>query len=1478
MKDQYLLGLDLGGSSGKAMVFDTQNHEFSLSSCQWQLPAAPEAGAYAFNLGWEERWQELCAIAKDALQKSGAQPSEVAAISVTSMRHGMVLIDKDGQTILALPNKDARAITESMDLQGERGEEVYQISGHMPSPVLLAPRLVYLKEQQPDLLARTDKVLTISDWMAFMLTGRPVSEPTQAGETCLFDLANNDWSWALIKSLGLPESIFPALVKPGDQVGTLTANAAQQLGLIEGIPVAAGGADTQLGLLALGITQSDEVGIIAGSTTPVMVTTNTPLFDPGRRTWTGMHAIPGIYVVESNAGGMGNTLEWIAGLLYADLPDPVAALGGDASASSSGAGGVLSTMGSQIFNASALGMPVDGFTFSSMAVPTGAAGRSRFARAVLEGMAFSVKANAEQSLQVAGIHARRVHAGGGMMRSQLFRSLLANVFNLPLSYGEGQHTSVFGAIICAAVGAGKFSDLISAASAMTSRMNSIEPEEMAGVYTDLYKTWYAHLQKRAEADAIATDSIMQAMQEAAELEGQTPDINFRPHIYVSANAGQEAISMLEKLGKVTYASYSESGTLLEGDEMVETLAGYQVLVTEVDMVSADVLQKASDLRVVVVCRGNPVNVDIAACTAAGVPVINTPGRNADAVADLAVSFMLMLVRKLDKASSFLRQPGGEAGDMGRMGQAYFTLKANELWHKTIGIVGGGAIGKKVIKRLLPFETKCLLYDPFVTEEEAALIGAKKVSLAELLTQSDIISLHAPVNDETTGMIGSQALTQMKNGAYLVNTARAALVDHDAMLIALQQGKLGGVALDVFPVEPPGSDDPLLALDNVIATPHIGGNTNEVGIHQGAIIVDELTRLLQGQRPQFILNPESLSGFRWTGQRQADLKTLEQRAKGPGPGMTDLDLKARQEAAESNEEPKAGGILGGLKRLLGGREKEDQVLVESIQPVPVASGKGASEGEKKYSAILERFLEKLAIDDSARAFAKSNKVSFQFILKNTAIQFFMGFADGNIRSGMGEAPFKPDVTVKMDADTFDGMFTGRVDGRKAFSDGKLSVAGNMLKAMAMQKLDFGPLYAATRDEMGGVGDLTSLGKPVEVNVPAVASAAPKATAEVSPGAATGGAANFELFNRVLARYVEIMQADEATRAFAKGKNVTFLYILKDAGSQFYTSFVEGNVACGMGEAPMKVDVTIKTDAATLDGMFSGRLDGTAAFKSGKLSVGGNMMKAMVMQKLNFGSIYKQALSEIGTPDLLGNPTPVEVAASKTPLNTVSTTTPSFSVPPQIHKVGDIRDTILEVNNELYAKGLITFTGGNISARTDDNPNELWITPSAINKATLRADMMVRIDLDGNVIGDANYNASSERRVHCAVFREKPAVKAVVHSHAVYATLMALTGTRWLPVSADACFFGEIGVTPFIMPGSHELGDEVVKAMGATGFAAIMQNHGLVVAGSSLRSAADMTEMIEVVAHKLIVCRQLGIDPITIPGDIATMLAEMGSAVA
>jgi L-ribulose-5-phosphate 4-epimerase len=1028
--------------------------------------------------------------------------------------------------------------------------------------------------------------------------------------------------------------------------------------------------------------------------------------------------------------------------------------------------------------------------------------------------------------------------------------------------------------MCAGVGAGVYEDLSAAAKALGRIAQQHQPGEARKVYTGLYADWLVLRQERSNVDEMEANQFVEVISSQQAAAGASGAIQFRPRIYISADMDETALKRLRELGEVTYASYRE-GKMLVAEELVETLAGYHVFVTEVDIVSAEDLQKLPDLRMVAVCRGNPVNVDIPACSAAGIPVVNTPARNADAVADLAIGYMLMLVRKLPGAMAFMTAPGGEAGDMGRMGMAHEQFLGTELWRKTVGVIGGGAIGRKVIQRLLPFEARTLLYDPYVDESQAVLMGAEKVTLERLLKESDIVTLHAPVTEETREMINAAAFEKMKPGAFLINTARAALVDNEALLEALRSGKLGGAGIDVFPVEPPAADDPLLALPNVVATPHVGGNTLEVAAHQGAIVADELQALLSGRKPQYLLNEGVLKDFAWTGERKVALAELKKLAAAPGPGVSDLDLGVAQQKTGEAAPEKKGGLLSALKKALGGEKAAEKAPETTVESAPVAAAAQAGGGpvREKMVRILEAFTANVRADASMAEFAQGKNVTFLFTVKDMDQEFFLSFADGKVGAGLGQPSGEPDVRLKMSADMLDGMFTGRVNAMKAAMGGKLSFSGDTGKAMAFQRIqkDMGRLYSAAREKIGDPGDLLSLGAAAVPAVAVPATAAP--VASVSQG--SGGVR--EKMVRILDVFTANVRSDAGMAEFAQGKNVTFLFTVKDMDQSFFLSFIEGKVGAGLGLPPQEPDVRLKMSADILDGMFTERINAMKAAMGGKLSFSGDTGKAMTFQRIqrDMGRLYIAAREKIGDPGDLLNlgavPVVPAVAAS-----VVAAAQPGVVVPAVI-KTGDVRDQILMVTNELYAKGLITPTGGNVSARCDDNPNHIWITPSAIFKGDLRPDMMVRIDLDGKVVGETEYSASSERRVHCAIYKVRPDIEAVVHSHAQYATLMAMTGIKFLPISTEAAFFGDIPVVPFIMPGTNELGDRVAQAMGA-GIAAIMQNHGLVVAGSSLRRAADMTDVIEVTAHKIITCRMLGIEPPSLPVEVVKQLREVGSMMA
>jgi D-3-phosphoglycerate dehydrogenase len=221
-------------------------------------------------------------------------------------------------------------------------------------------------------------------------------------------------------------------------------------------------------------------------------------------------------------------------------------------------------------------------------------------------------------------------------------------------------------------------------------------------------------------------------------------------------------------------------------------------------------------------------IDVVAAKERGVEVMNVPGANSIAVAELTFGLLLSLFRRLPEADASLRR--GEWLKSKLMGR--------ELRGKTIGIVGMGKIGRAVAQRAIAFEMRCLAHDPLVPAEAVRAAGAEPVGLDALLAQSDVVSLHVPVTADTKTMIDAKRIATMKHGAVLVNAARGDLVDENALLATLQSGQLAGAALDVFSTEPPGAS-PLLSLPNVVASPHIGASTREAQEACG----DEIARML-----------------------------------------------------------------------------------------------------------------------------------------------------------------------------------------------------------------------------------------------------------------------------------------------------------------------------------------------------------------------------------------------------------------------------------------------------------------------------------------------------------------------------------------------------------------------------------------------------------------------------------------------------------
>ena len=288
-------------------------------------------------------------------------------------------------------------------------------------------------------------------------------------------------------------------------------------------------------------------------------------------------------------------------------------------------------------------------------------------------------------------------------------------------------------------------------------------------------------------------------------------------------------------------------------QVIEALDGHDVLVVQGAGVSAEVLDSDPQLRLVCCARGGPLNVDVEAATARGIPVVITPGKNADAVAELTLGFLVMLARRLPEAIRHV-EAGGEFGHDNYEGARWF---GHDLAGRVLGLIGYGQVGRRVAIRALSFRMRVLVFDPFVDPASIRADGAEAVSLGALLERSDAVSLHARATADNEGLIGRAELDRMKPGALLINTARATLVDEAAVADALASGRLAGLAVDLVSPSPATGRHPLLAFPNVIITPHIGGATTDTLLHGGEIAASEIDRFLSGQPLRNVANPTVL---------------------------------------------------------------------------------------------------------------------------------------------------------------------------------------------------------------------------------------------------------------------------------------------------------------------------------------------------------------------------------------------------------------------------------------------------------------------------------------------------------------------------------------------------------------------------------------------------------------------------------------------
>lgn len=490
-KEGALLALDAGSGGGRCLIVDTAGTQLATAYEPWQFrtPAGVPMGA---EFDPEEFWKILCAMTRRAMREAGVGPDEILGLGCTSLRDGVVFLDAGGREVYAGSNRDARGIALGGEMQKKWGELMTPLTGRTPLGLDAAAHLLWYKRSRPEEFGRIRHLLMVSDWMVYRLTGEFTSDPSNASSSQLFDVNTGKWSAKIAAALEVPETIFPKVLFPGEVAGRLAPKAAEELGLAAGLPVSAGAGDSQAGCLGSGAVEEGQTTVIAGTTIPVQMTLARPVHDPSRRIWVGAHAVPGRWSLEANGGPAGTVYAWVREDIYPDLgPADAEAYGRiNEAAAAESPGQVFAFLGPQVCDFSKLSFP----PMTALLAPTMGPGvpftRPGLARAVLENIAFATRGNVLRCEEVSGLASTDVFVCGGLSRGRPFVQILADVLERPVKVPVVRETTALGAAMAAAVAAGVYPDIFTAAAAMARTEDTVEPSpETAKKYKGIVRRW-----------------------------------------------------------------------------------------------------------------------------------------------------------------------------------------------------------------------------------------------------------------------------------------------------------------------------------------------------------------------------------------------------------------------------------------------------------------------------------------------------------------------------------------------------------------------------------------------------------------------------------------------------------------------------------------------------------------------------------------------------------------------------------------------------------------------------------------------------------------------------------------------------------------------------------------------------------------------------------------------------------------------------
>ncbi len=475
MSNQYLLAIDAGTGSCRAVLFDPDGKQVAMAQREWTHYPQPEyPGSQVFDT--RANWEYICDCIRQVLATPGVTPDSILGVSSTSMREGIVLYDKAGQEIWACPNVDSRAGEEAAELVDRKlAEKIYFTGGDWVA-ITSPPRLLWLQKHEPETFERIAHLTMLSDWILFKLCGEYITDPSAGSSSGMFDLARRTWSDEIVKMCGLSPDVLPAVYESGTVLGRVHGQAAIDTGLKEGTPVVVGGADTQLSLVGIGQVEAGQFTVVGGTFWQHTVGVDQPLIDPESRLRTLCHAIPGQWMLEGIGFYSGLTMRWFRdAFCQLELEqaqrlnqDPYVLMEQIALEVPAGSNGVMGIF-SNLMNAKRWIHASPAFLQFDVDVAYGH-------MKIIESLT--------------GLNFSEIVFTSGAAKGTLWPQIMADVLNCRVKVPVVKESTSLGAALYAGLGVGLYQDLKSVAQSIVSFEKTYEPDPTNHqIYQELYEQW-----------------------------------------------------------------------------------------------------------------------------------------------------------------------------------------------------------------------------------------------------------------------------------------------------------------------------------------------------------------------------------------------------------------------------------------------------------------------------------------------------------------------------------------------------------------------------------------------------------------------------------------------------------------------------------------------------------------------------------------------------------------------------------------------------------------------------------------------------------------------------------------------------------------------------------------------------------------------------------------------------------------------------